>query len=140
MSDIRDGDRHDMPARVFWILIWARVNRIITAENMTGALMTVIALAFLVNLIEVLCTAGLPAIYTLVLAQHDLPRWQYYGYIGLYQVFYMLDDMLVLTIAIVTLSRTRLQERAGRWLKLLSGSVMIALGLMLIFKPELLSW
>ncbi len=24
---------------------------------------------------------GLPAIYTSVLASHDLPRWQYYGYI-----------------------------------------------------------
>lgn len=120
--------------------IYARVNRIITADNMAGALTTVIALAFMVNLVELMCTAGLPAIYANVLAQHDLPRWQYYGYIGMYQVFYMLDDMLMLAIAIVTLSRARLQERAGRWLKLLSGAVMVALGLMLVFKPGWLSW
>ena len=120
--------------------IYARVNRILTAENLTGALATVIALAFMVNVVELLCTAGLPAIYTNVLAQHDLPRWQYYGYIGLYQVFYMFDDMLMLTIAIITLSRKRLQEHAGRWLKLLSGAVMVFLGLALIFKPEWLSW
>ncbi len=120
--------------------IYARVNRILKAENLTGALVTVIVLAFMVNVVELLCTAGLPAIYTNVLAQHDLPRAQYYGYIALYQVFYMFDDMLMLSIAILTLSRTRLQEAGGRWLKLLSGAVMMALGLALIFKPELLSW
>ena len=120
--------------------IYARVNRILTAENMKGALATVIALAFLVNVVELLCTAGLPAIYTNVLAQHELPRWQYYTYIGAYQLFYMFDDMLMLTIAIVTLSRRRLQEKAGRWLKLLSGVVMVFLGFALIFKPEWLSW
>ena len=45
-----------------------------------------------------------------------------------------------LTIAIVTLSKTRLQETGGRWLKLLSGAVMMGLGLTLIFKPEWLYW
>ncbi len=101
---------------------------------------TVIALAFMVNLVELLCTAGLPAIYTNVLAQHDLPQWKYYGYIGIYQLFYMLDDMAMLSIAIFTLSRKRMQESAGRWLKLLSGTVMVLLGFALIFKPEWLSW
>lgn len=120
--------------------IYARVNRILKAENLAGAIVTVIVLAFMVNLVELLCTAGLPAIYTNVLAQHELPRWQYYGYIGMYQLFYMLDDMLMLTIAIFTLSRKRLQEASGRWLKLLSGVVMVALGLALVFKPEWLSW
>lgn len=120
--------------------IYERVNRILRAENLTAALTTVIVLAFMVNVVELLCTAGLPAIYANVLAQHDLPRWQYYGYIALYQVFYMFDDMLMLSIAICTLSRKRLQERAGRWLKLVSGVVMIALGCTLVFKPEWLSW
>ena len=120
--------------------IYARVQRVLHAKNLAGALATVIVLAFLVNMVELLCTAGLPAIYTNVLAQHDLPRWQYYGYLGLYQVFYMLDDMLMLTVAVLTLSRARLQERGGRWLKLVSGVVMIALGLALVFRPEWLAW
>ena len=58
----------------------------------------------------------------------------------MYQIFYMFDDMLMLSIAIITLSRKRLQERAGRWLKLVSGLVMVALGCALVFKPEWLSW
>jgi glutaredoxin len=120
--------------------IYARVNRILRAENMAGALVTVIVLATMVNLVELLCTAGLPAVYTNVLARQHLPRWQYYAYLGFYQVFYMLDDSIMLGIAIVTLSRRRLQERGGRWLKLLSGIVMLLLGLVLILRPGWLSW
>jgi uncharacterized membrane protein HdeD (DUF308 family) len=43
---------------------------------------------------------------------------------------------IMLAIAAVTLSGRRLQQRGGRWLKLLSGAVMLALGLLLIAKPE----
>jgi arginine exporter protein ArgO len=38
----------------------------------------------------------------------------------------------VLTIGVVTLSRHRLQEKEGRWLKLISGVVMVGLGVYLI--------
>jgi hypothetical protein len=120
--------------------IYARVNRIVRAQSLAGAMAGVVVLAFLVNAVEILCTAGLPAVYTQVLASHDLPRWQYYGYLGLYQVSYMLDDAAMLAIAIATLSRRRLQERSGRILKLVSGLVMIALGFALAFRPEWLRW
>ena len=52
----------------------------------------------------------------------------------------MLDDSVLLLIAVVTLSRHKLQEREGRWLKLLSGLVMVALGVALLIKPEWLVW
>ena len=42
----------------------------------------------------------------------------------------------MLTIAVVTLSNRRMQEREGRWLKLISGTVMLALGLIMIFAPD----
>jgi len=45
----------------------------------------------------------------------------------------MLDDLVILSIGIVLLSRHRLQEREGRWLKLISGLVMVGLGIYLIF-------
>jgi arginine exporter protein ArgO len=45
----------------------------------------------------------------------------------------MLDDIIILTIGVVMLSRHRLQEREGRVLKLVSGLVMIGLGVYLIF-------
>lgn len=66
--------------------------------------------------------------------------WQYYGYLALYNVAYVLDDGLMLSLAIVTLSRLKLQERAGRWLKLVSGGVMLGLGTVLIVRPAWLVW
>jgi cytochrome c biogenesis protein CcdA len=119
--------------------IYERARRIVRAENAGAALAGVVALAVMVNFVELLCTAGLPAVYTNILAQHDLPLWQHYGYLLLYQVFYMLDDSLLLLIAVITLSRRRLQERQGRVLKLVSGMVMLLLGLLLLFRPEVLA-
>jgi uncharacterized membrane protein HdeD (DUF308 family) len=46
------------------------------------------------------------------------------------------DDSLMLALAVATLSREKLQKRGARWLKLLSGVVMLALGLILLLHPE----
>ena len=116
--------------------IYRQVRRILRAENLTGALAAVVVLALLVNTVELLCTAGLPAIYTQVLTTYSLPTWAYYGYLALYNLAYMADDSLMLTVAVVTLSRRKLQESGGRWLKLLSAVVMLALGLVLLLNPD----
>ncbi len=116
--------------------LYARVRRILQADDLAGALVGVIVLAGLVNLIELLCTAGFPAVYTQILTMQQLPAWQYYGYLGLYNLAYIFDDGLMVTIAVVTLSRQKLQERAGRWLKLASGMVMAGLGVVLLLAPE----
>jgi glutaredoxin len=119
--------------------LYARVRRILRAENLPGAFVGVVGLAVLVNMIELLCTAGLPAIYTHILTLQQLPWWAYYGYLGLYNVAYMLDDSLMLGLAVITLSRRKLQEAEGRWLKLVSGVVMLGLGVVLIAHPEWLA-
>jgi glutaredoxin len=116
--------------------LYARIRRILQAEQLAGALAGVVVLAGLVNTIELLCTAGFPALYTQILTMQQLPAWQYYGYLGLYNLAYILDDGLMVTIAVVTLSRRKLQEGAGRWLKLTSGLVMASLGIILLLSPE----
>lgn len=116
--------------------LYARVRRILQADNLAGALAAVIVLAVLVNMIELLCTAGFPAIYTQILTLQQLPWWEYYAYLGLYNLAYMLDDSLMLTVAVVTLGHHKLQEHEGRWLKLVSGVVMLGLAAVLIAKPE----
>lgn len=116
--------------------IYARVREIVAAKFLATALIGAIVLAVLVNTIELLCTAGLPALYTQILTFQQFPAWKNYMYLGLYNLAYMLDDAIMLTIAVVTLSHRKLQEREGRWLKLVSGLVILALGMMLLFKPE----
>jgi threonine/homoserine/homoserine lactone efflux protein len=96
----------------------------------------IIILAGLVNLVELLCTAGFPALYTQILTLQQMPAWEYYGYLGLYNLAYIFDDSLMVTIAVVTLGRRKLQERAGRWLKLTSGLVMVGLSAVLLLEPK----
>ena len=116
--------------------LYARIRSILQAEHFAGAIAGVVVLAGLVNLVELLCTAGFPALYTQILTLQQMPAWEYYSYLGLYNLAYIFDDGLMVTIAVVTLSRRKLQERAGRWLKLVSGTVMVGLGVLLLMKPE----
>lgn len=97
-------------------------------------------LAVLVNVIELVCTAGLPALYTQVLVQQRVSTGERYAYLALYNLAYMLDDSIMVGIAVITLGKRKLQERAGRWLKLLSGVVILLLGALLIFAPRVLLW
>lgn len=119
--------------------LYERIRRILQAENMTAALLGTVVFAVLVQAVELLCTAGLPALYTRILSVQQLEWWAYYGYLVLYNVAYMLDDVIVLAIGVITLSQYRLQEREGRWLKLISGVVMAGLGMILVMKPEWLA-
>lgn len=119
--------------------IYRRVRDIVRARSLAAALAGAIVLAVLVNVIELLCTAGLPALYTRILTLRPLSTAGYYGYLALYNVAYMADDLAMVTIVVVTLDRLKLQERAGRWLKGLSGLVMLLLGLVLLLRPEWLA-
>lgn len=118
---------------------YARVRQILQAEHLAGAMVGIVVLAGLVNMIELLCTAGFPVVYTQILTMQQLPTWEYYGYLGLYNLAYILDDGVMVATAVITLSRRKLQERAGRWLKLTSGSIMIGLGVILLFRPQWLA-
>jgi glutaredoxin len=116
--------------------IYVRIRRILEAEHLGGAMTGVVVLAGLVNFVELLCTAGFPALYTQILTLQNLPAWTYYAYLGVYNLAYIFDDSLMVTIAVVTLSQRRLQEQAGRWLKLTSGVVMAGLGTVLLLRPN----
>jgi hypothetical protein len=116
--------------------LFVRMHRVVTAENLLAGLVGAAVLAILVNFVELLCTAGLPAIFTQILALQDLGTFEYYGYIALYNVAYIVDDSLMVAAAVFTLAKWRMQERHGRWLKLISGLVVFALGATLVFAPE----
>lgn len=116
--------------------IYARVRRVLQEHTLGESMLGVAVLAVLVNFVELLCTAGLPAIYTSILARHELSMGGRLAYIGLYNVAYIADDSVMVTLAVVTLSRRRLAENAGRWLKLVSALVMLVLGSLLLFRPE----
>jgi hypothetical protein len=112
--------------------IYQRLRAILQAERLWPAVAGAVVLGLLVQVVELLCTSGFPALYTRILTLRELDRAAYYGYLLLYNAMYMLDDVVVLGIGIVTLSERRLQEREGRLLKLVAGLAMIGLGAFLL--------
>jgi hypothetical protein len=116
--------------------LYARARAVLHAGALLPSLVAVAALAAVVNVVELLCTAGLPAIYTAVLTQQGLGAPAHYAYLGLYILGYIADDSVMVATAVLALSSRKLTEHAGRWLKLLSGVIMLALGAVIVLRPQ----
>lgn len=116
--------------------IFEKLKEFVNKKNFYLAFGGIIVLAFAVNLIELVCSAGLPAVYTQVLTLSDLSQWQYYLYILLYIFIFMLDDLVVFFVAMITLKMTGITTKYSRWSHLVGGILMIIIGLLLIFKPS----
>lgn len=114
--------------------IYHRMRGILHAESLGAAVLAAIVLAVLVQIVELLCTSGFPALFTRILTLSQLDSAAYYGYLLLYMAAYMLDDAIVLGVGVTLLSRHRLQEREGRVLKLLAGLAMVGLGIYLLLE------
>ncbi len=104
------------------------------------SLIGTITLAFFVNLIELGCTIGLPAIYTRVLSIQHIPVLTRYLYMALYNVYYIIPLAAIVLLFVVTLGKHRFEERHAKVLKVISGTLMLVLGLILVFRPELLQF
>jgi len=115
-----------------------KIKSITQSKNLLPALVGIILLAFAINLIEAVCSAFLPAIYTQILTMNELSTAQYYLYIFFYQIVFMLDDMVIFVIAMVTLNSVGIESKYARWTKVIGGVIMLIIGLLLLFKPELL--
>ncbi|MBK8959966.1 MAG: NrdH-redoxin [Proteobacteria bacterium] len=116
--------------------IYARMRRIVNARSLPLALLSAAVLAVIVNVIELLCTAGFPALYTAILVQQQLSTSAHHAYLALYIAGYIADDSLMVGTAVLALSSNKLTEQAGRWLKLISGAVMLLLGVVMLLKPQ----
>ncbi len=119
-------------------IVFEKLRQIASKNNLFIAIGGMILLAFAVNLVELVCSAGLPAVFTQVLTMSNLEVWQYHGYILLYIFFFMLDDIIVFAVAMITLRMTGISTKYSRYSSIIGGLLMLIIGLMLVFKPELL--
>jgi glutaredoxin len=116
--------------------VLGRLRRFALEQRLWPAVFGVLLLAIAVNMIELVCSAGIPAVYTQVLALTLTPVWQYYGYLLLYNLVYMLDDIAIFYVAVATLQMTGIGTRYARASRLIGGIVLAAIGLMLLFRPQ----
>ncbi len=113
-----------------------RIKKYTSEKSFLLAMLGVMALAFSVNLIELACSAGLPLIFTQVLALNDLNALQYGIYIFIYLLFFLIDDIVVFVIAMKTFELTGISTKYTKYSHLIGGLIMLIIGLLMIFKPS----
>lgn len=118
--------------------VFEKLRGIVLRQRFWMALMGIVLLAVAVNMVELVCSAGLPAVYTQVLSMSELASWQYYMYLVFYVLIFMLDDLFVFFTAMITLRVVGIESKYARYSHLIGGALMLVLGVLLWFKPEVL--
>ena len=114
-----------------------RMEKVVFSPLTLATIAGIIALAFVVNLIEFVCSAAIPAIFTHVLSLSNLATLRYYAYILLYDFFFMLDDLIIFGSAALAMTSS-LGDRYAKYCKPLGGTILLVLGVLLLFAPHLL--
>lgn len=102
------------------------------------ALLGIMVLAASVNIIELMCSIGIPLLFTQILAMNNLSTFGYMIYMFIYIFFFLIDDIVIFVISMVTLKVTGLSTKYTKYSHLVGGIIMLIIGLLLIIKPELL--
>ncbi len=119
--------------------IYQRGRAVLSAGSLPAMLGATVVLGTAANFYELLCTAGFPMVYTRVLTLHGLPTSAHYLYLALYNLVYVIPLLVIVLAVTFATGRRQLSEREGRLLKLMSGLMMLGLGLLLLLAPERLN-
>lgn len=119
--------------------IYRRARAILQAGNAPAMLAATVVLAVAANFYELLCTAGFPMVYTRILTLSEPSMALRYAWLALYNVVYVVPLTLIVAAFVGTLGAHKLTEHEGRLLKLMSGTMMLELGLVLAFAPQWLN-
>jgi cytochrome c biogenesis protein CcdA len=113
----------------------------LAAKPMTwGVVLAILALAFSVNVIEFACSIGIPQAFTKILDINMLSALKEQMLIGIYIAFYMVDDLIVFGIALAGIEKLGITHKYSKYSNLIGGVLMLLLGGLLMFAPELLKF
>jgi glutaredoxin len=118
--------------------LFHHMRELLKANSITTMLLGTSMLAIAANSYELLCTAGFPMVYTRLLTLNELGDFQYYAYLVLYNLIYVVPLIIIVMLFSFTLGTHKLSEQQGRFLKLLSGLMMFGLGMVMVFRPDAL--
>jgi hypothetical protein len=119
--------------------LFDRIRQLLRLDSLPTVIFATVILAIVANSYELLCTAGFPMVYTRILTLNSLSTESYYSYLLLYNLIYILPLLGIVILFTVKLGSRKLSEREGMVLKLLSGVMMLMLGLILVISPQLLN-
>ena len=118
--------------------IFEKIKHFTSEKSFVLATIGIITLAVSVNLIELACSAGLPLLFTQILSFNNLSLFEYGLYIGIYILFFMIDDLIIFFIAMFTMKVTGISNKYTKWSHLIGGLIMLIIGILLLVKPGVL--
>lgn len=113
-----------------------KIKKFTLEKSLILGLLGVMTLAVSVNFIELACSAGLPLLFTQILALNNLSKLSCMIYILIYIFFFLIDDIIVFVIAMFTLKITGISNKYSKYSHLIGGIIMLLIGLLMIIKPE----
>lgn len=120
--------------------IISKIRQIVVEKKFGLALLGIIVLAVSVNLVELVCSAALPLMFTNILTLNDATVVQSIFYIFTYILFFLLDDIIIFVLAMITLKVTAASSKYTKYSHLIGGIIMLMIGILLIFFPNLLTF
>ena len=118
--------------------LFKKMGKIVRMKSVIPLIIATVILAISANSVELLCSFNIPFIYTSLLISYNLNIINYYLYIVLYNIIYVLPLLILVFVVAATFGRWKLTEWQGRKLKLFSGIMMFMLGFFLIFLKGIL--
>jgi hypothetical protein len=117
--------------------LFARMRALLDETRLPALLLGTLVLALAANSYELLCTAGFPMVFTRVLTLHRVGPAASYLYLALYNAVYVVPLAAVVAVFARTLGARKLSAGEGRVLKLVSGLMMLGLGVVILVDPSL---
>lgn len=118
------------------IRIIDRIKKIVQEKKFIISIIGIIMLAISVNFVELLCTSGLPTIFTSVLSLNNLTNYEYMMYMFIYIIMFMIDDIVIFVLAMKTFKITGISNKYTKYSHLVGGILMLLIGILMIFKIE----
>jgi thiol-disulfide isomerase/thioredoxin len=88
----------------------------------------VLLFALVITIVEFPCSAAVPVVFAGILSQSDLSGIQYFSFISLYTIFYLLDELAIFSIAFVTAKLWLVSPKWSKWIVFIQSIIMFALG------------
>ncbi|MDW7739739.1 MAG: hypothetical protein SCJ97_06745 [Bacillota bacterium] len=117
---------------------YSQVRKVLYSESVIPMITATAVMALGIALVELPCTAGFPFVWTGIITGLDLSTAEYIFLFALYLVIYFADEFVIFLLALLKMRTVKLTEESGRFLKLVAGSLMLVLGLVLVVKPALM--
>ena len=115
--------------------IFKKIRQFTSEKSFLLAVLGVMGLAISVNLVELACSAGLPLVFSELLALNHVSSLMKFLYTLVYIFFFLIDDLIVFFIAMFTMKVTGISTKYSKFSHLIGGIIMLAIGSLLLVKP-----